>query len=170
VGSSAKLDQDIISLAPITVIPFTSVKITVRYSILVKQYALTKEGYDYWDILKKNTEQLGTIFDPQPSHLFSNIHCVTNPDEEVIGFISAGSTTEKRLFISRNEVDPWNFVSRCDEQTLVLPNEYKSIFGGGILIPLNPLVMNGFVIGFYGGAPTCIDCRLTGTNVKPSFW
>ncbi|MES1222130.1 MAG: DUF4249 domain-containing protein, partial [Bacteroidota bacterium] len=96
-GSSAKLSQDQISLFPLNIIPFSSIKISVRYSILVKQYALTKQAFEYWDVLKKNTEQVGTLFDPQPSNLISNIHCVSNPGELVVGFISAGAVSEKRF-------------------------------------------------------------------------
>lgn len=170
-GSSAKLDRDVISLAPVTVIPFASIKISVRYSINVKQYALTKEAYEYWDILKKNTEQIGTLFDPQPSNLISNIHCLTTPDEEVIGYISAGSITEKRLFILRNEVDPWNYFHGCPDEMPITPREYKSFFGNKILIPTREnFNMFGILIGYYGGPPGCVDCTTIGTNVKPSFW
>ncbi len=78
-GSTAKLKQDVISQSTIASIPLDSYKFSFRYSILVKQYALTADAYNYWRILKTNTEQLGTIFDAQPSELPGNIHCITNP-------------------------------------------------------------------------------------------
>jgi hypothetical protein len=171
VGSSAKLAQDVISLAPITTIPFNSIKMSVRYSILIKQYGLTKEAYNYWDILKKNTEQLGTLFDPQPSHLISNIHCVTNPVEQVIGYISAGTTTEKRAFIYKDDVAPWGYFADCADEMQVFPKDYKFIFGGRTLIPTKEVIATGgLVIGYYGGPPTCVDCTITGSNIRPSFW
>ncbi|WP_158993159.1 DUF4249 domain-containing protein, partial [Mucilaginibacter sp. L196] len=47
-SSSAKLSQDVISQAPITFIPSTSEKIEQRYSINIKQYALSADAYNYF--------------------------------------------------------------------------------------------------------------------------
>ncbi|MBK5270399.1 MAG: DUF4249 domain-containing protein [Bacteroidia bacterium] len=171
VSSSQKLTEDRISFFPLITIPFGSIKFTVRYSILVRQYALTRQAYEYWDVLKKNTEQLGTLFDPQPSNFISNIHCVTNPNEQVVGFISAGSIAEKRLFISKNEVDPWSYFSPCIEDSVVKPKDYKLIFGKKFLIPTREeFNLIGVLVGYWGTEPMCADCTLRGTNVKPSFW
>jgi hypothetical protein len=170
-GSSAKQGQDIISLMPINLIPLASPKIVVRYSIEVKQYALTQEGYNYWDILRKNTEKLGTLFDPQPSRLFSNIHGITNPNEEVIGFLSAGSLAKKRIFINNAEVLPWPNYSDCMPETKVFPDKYESSFGKGLLMPTTEILSPfGFIIGYNGADPRCVDCTLSGTNVRPFFW
>ena len=47
-------------------IPLLSSKLVSRYSLLVRQYAISKEEFEYWDLLRKNTEALGTLSDPQP--------------------------------------------------------------------------------------------------------
>src|ERR1700744_2861153 len=86
-GSSAKLAKDVIYQSPITQVASTSEKLETKYSILVKQYALTSEAYNFWQNLKKNTEDLGTIFSTQPSEISGNIHCITNPSEPVVGYI-----------------------------------------------------------------------------------
>ncbi len=54
--------------------------------------------------LKNNTEQLGSIFDAQPSETGGNLHCKTDPTEQVIGFIGCSSQTQKRIFINRYEL------------------------------------------------------------------
>jgi hypothetical protein len=41
----------------------------VRYSINVRQYGLTKEAYNYWQIIQKSSQQSGSIFDPQPAQV-----------------------------------------------------------------------------------------------------
>ena len=107
IGTSAKLTEDVISRKLITSIPRNTEKITQRYSILVKQFALTREAFEHWQILEKNKTQRGTIFDSQPAQLTENIHCITNPDEPVIGWLSASSIQEKRIFINNSEVAPW---------------------------------------------------------------
>lgn len=169
-GSSAKLSQDVISALPLHKIRIGAEKISVRYSVLVKQYALTPEAYQFWEIMKKNTEQVGTLFDPQPSQLLSNIHSVNDPAEPVIGFVSAGSFNEKRIFINRSEVEPWRYITNCEERIIPL-DSIKFFFQSDAWIPLqewyNP---GGFLGGYTSSVRTCVDCTTRGTPVKPSFW
>jgi hypothetical protein len=106
-GSSAKLSQNIIVNNPIISIASTSEKLDQEYSILVRQYALTADAYNFYTNLKKNTEQLGSIFDAQPSDISGNIHSVANPTEPVIGYISVGGTASKRIFISKRTLPAW---------------------------------------------------------------
>lgn len=171
-GSTARLQEDVISNYPLTFVPDTSWKLSVRYSILVKQYALTKEASEYWQQLAKNTEQLGSIFDAQPSELRGNIHCLSQPQEPVIGFISAGSIEERRLFINHQEVP--DFIYRqenCSIDTVsVIPDvpeelTFQSYFSNGRLTPIRN-ISGKYTYAF----KECVDCRIRGSNVKPNFW
>jgi hypothetical protein len=81
-------------------------QLSVLYSIFVRQYALTEDGYNFLSLMQSNTESLGTIFDPQPSQLKGNIQCLTNPNEPVVGYVSAGTVQQQRIFISRNQLPP----------------------------------------------------------------
>src|SRR5882724_6118443 len=76
ITTTLALSDDVVSQFPLIVIPKNDERISVRYSILVRQYALTPEAYQYRANLQKNTELNGTIFDPQPLQLNSNIHCI----------------------------------------------------------------------------------------------
>src|SRR5437868_11979399 len=58
-GSSAKLTQNVIFNQPIISIASSSEKVRAKYSIQVKQYALSEDAYNFYVNLKKNTEQLG---------------------------------------------------------------------------------------------------------------
>lgn len=171
-GSSVALSQDVINMAPITTVPQNSVKINVRYSILVNQYAITDKAYQYFQILKKNTENLGSIFDAQPTQLTGNIHSVKNPSEIVIGYFTASSVQQKRLFINKDEVSNWNYVypgRACDMKTIdqnptnyllyTYPDpEYSAYYFSGA---------TGLVID----RVSCLDCTLQGgTNHKPIYW
>jgi hypothetical protein len=167
-ASSAKLANDIIYLSPLLTILDGSEKISQLYSILVTQYPLTKDGYEYWDQLKKNTEKLGTIFDPQPSANKTNIHCITDPTEMVIGYVSASNILTERRFIYNQDVQPWSYGTGCVE-TYVPNDSLEYYFGGGIFIPTRP-GLGAPPSGFYGSVPPCVDCTLKGSNVKPSFW
>jgi hypothetical protein len=170
-GSSSKLQSDVIFENPLQFIPAGSEKLAIRYSILVKQYSLTKEAYDYLQVMKKNTESIGSIFGVLPAELSGNIHCLSNPSEQVIGFITISPVHETRIFINNSELSDWNFQMPCIE----------------VLVANNPdsmkLYFNTFVpiAAFYGSSPNiiawyssdinCVDCVYRGgTTVKPSFW
>src|SRR5262249_36219111 len=108
--------SDIINQQLIETIPARSEKIGFKYSILVNEYAITEEAFAYWQSLKKNTEQLGTLFDEQPTQQVSgNIHCVSNPNEPVIGFIASGTMQQKRIFISNDDLPYWDYVAYYSE-------------------------------------------------------
>jgi hypothetical protein len=173
-GTSVALSQDVISQAPITTIIKDEERIKIRYSILVRQIPLTLEAYNYWQIIQKNSQQLGTLFDLQPSQLTGNIRSVSNPDEPVIGFISAVTTSQKRLFIANTQLTDWS--------TLVTGRECDLI-----ILPTDPL--DAFAYNypdtsyapfyFTGSGPAfliitrkdCIDCRVKGgVTTKPVFW
>jgi hypothetical protein len=166
-GSSAKLSADTITF-PLTYIQPNTWKLGVLYTILVKQYALTKEEYEYLLKMKRNSEETGSIFDRQPSELKGNIHCLSQPDEPVIGFIGIANRQEKRIWIKRSDVPDWNYRLSCDER--VIPSDSAQFFTE--YMPVTPESFNnmGMITSYIGATPSCVDCTINGTNVKPSFW
>ncbi|HEX3386506.1 MAG TPA: DUF4249 domain-containing protein, partial [Mucilaginibacter sp.] len=98
-GNSSRLAQDVVDKQPLDFITAESGKVSHGYSVQFHQYALTADAYTYWQQLKKNTETIGSIFDAQPSEVPSNIHCISNPSQPVIGYISASTVTAQRIFV-----------------------------------------------------------------------
>ncbi len=170
-GSSAKLSADVINQAPITYIEPHDDKISVLYSIWVKQYALDINGYNYFEAIRNNTERVGSIFDPQPNQTAGNIHCITNPAEKVIGYVSAGNSVEKRIFIKNSELPPfWTIYPDCP--LVEVPNIKDSLiayFDGG-WDPIDRMLTPTFDVVYSASYKDCVDCTLRGTNIKPSFW
>ncbi len=178
-GSSRKLAGDVISNKQITSVEKGSEKASDLYSILVKQYCLTDEAFEYIRNLKKNTEQTGSVFDGQPTELISNIHSVTNPAEPVIGYFTACITATKRLFISNHELQlpKWTYfpyyISYTCKSKVYTTSQMDSIFSGPgknewVAIGTPPMYPPGFYVA---ASSNCADCRYHGgTNVKPSFW
>jgi hypothetical protein len=121
IGSSEKLSQDVISQQP-TASTFrcASQQLGVLYSINVKQYALSEQAYRFLQQLKRNTEQLGTIFDAQPSDNNGNIRCITNAQEPVIGFVEVSEEKTKRIFISNTQVPGWKYAQKCEDEIKVM--------------------------------------------------
>ena len=169
-GSSAKLSKDIVYL-PLFFIPPASEKLAVLYSIDVKQYSWTKDGYAFLESMKKNTEGTGSIFDPQPSQLSTNIRCASNPAEQVIGFFNICPVQEKRIFIKNEQLPGWGYRQYCIQQEFINnPDTIQQ--NAASLIPTVPLKLGPFGgIATFGAAPAeCVDCTLHGTPVKPNFW
>lgn len=179
-GSSARLTKDEIIKNPIVYIASTSEKVETKYSILVKQYALTSEAYNFWQNLKKNTEQLGTIFDAQPSEVQGNVHCTTDPSEPVIGYVSVTNTQQKRIFISADQLpSSWSpvYPYLCDLDTLLYRGPFQNdtaLF----LIPIgtkefaiSPIKSNtGYIFGYMATDAECADCTIRGKIKEPDFW
>jgi hypothetical protein len=166
IGSTASLQKDIVFRAPVMFIPTGDEKLAVRYSIIVRQYALDKPGYAFYELMKKNTEQLGTIFDAQPSEAKGNIHCISDPAELVIGHITASSVQEKRIFISSQELNRWNFRQHCDVYNVDKhPDSLDLYFGGGFM----PIAEES---SYYPGAlAKCVDVTVRGASLtKPVYW
>ena len=169
----------------------SSEKLSIRYSINIKEYALTQDAYTFWTLLKTNTEQLGSIFDAQPSASIGNIHNINNPNEVVIGFMSACSVSQKRIYINYTDLPasyiadylnntPYNkytcvldtlYVATTLPKTeldyLINSYPYAAQIPVDILVPFNPATLAGSATG---GQPPCVDCTLRGTNIKPAFW
>jgi hypothetical protein len=170
IGSSAKLSQDLI-YKPFLYIPLDERKISVLYSIKVKQYALTQAGYEFLDKMKKNTEENGSIFDPQPSQLQGNIHCVTDANEPVIGFVNISSVEEKRLFIKNSQLPFWKYRSGCQEESVKNNTDSITDAWRSGAVPTDALLLAGNNILYFGTSTAgCVNCTLSGTNVKPVFW
>jgi hypothetical protein len=174
VGSSAALANDVISYAPVALVNRGSDKIFVRYSINVEQSALTADAYQYWELLRKNTEQTGTIFDVQPSQLPGNIHNINNAAEPVIGFVSASSITEARIFIDKKDLSNWSDAGPSDNKHCPIssipqnPNDFREFLNNGDTTIYPYFFTTGAVVVT---RPVCVDCRLGGgVNQKPSFW
>ncbi len=167
-GTTEKLNNDIIYL-PLVFIEPASEKLSILYSIYIKQYALSNEAYLFFQKIKKNTEQVGSVFDPQPSELKGNIHCITDPGEIVIGYVDISEEKTQRIFISAAEVPDWGYRPPCSE--ILIKNKPDSIFGLGYV----PTDVASYGVGnrietFHASSEFCVDCRTRGTNIKPSFW
>lgn len=170
-GSSAKLAQDIIHL-PLLNIPPASIKLSVLYSVLVKQYVWSKEGYEFLERMKKNTESVGSVFDAQPSELNGNIHCTSNPGQPVIGFFNICTIQQQRIFIRNAELSGWGYVPGCGIEIEIENNPDSIAKKAAGLLPTSPRNTGPFgsVLTFYAAPEECVDCTKRGTNVKPTYW
>ncbi len=146
---------------------YTSRRLEYGYSLLIRQYALSDAAFIYWEKIKVTSNQQGGLYERQPLAVKGNLHNLTNPDQEVLGFFSAASVKSKRIFVSPVENLPILYDPHCEVGTL-LKNGLKQI---------NPAAYPAYLFGDNYNfqlnviRSTCVDClTLGGKNVKPDFW
>ena len=177
--STTALTQDVVYQTPITDIIRSSEKISIKYSILLTQIALTKDAYAFWDNLRKNTEKLGSIFDAQPSQIAGNINYIADASEPVMGYISAGTKQTKRIFINKRDL-PSNFLTQYPYDCVSDTALFVSKEGDQVKKKLIPLgsgsyvldaIVNGAIAGYtYTFSQPCVDCTIRGRKQQPNFW
>jgi len=180
IGTSISLVEDVITRKSILSIAKGSSKISTRYSVLVKQRALTAQEYTFLNDLRKTTESLGGIFGTTPITVLGNIRSINNEDEPVLGFFSGSEIKEKRFFIEYEDMPP-DFRSPriigCESE-LTCPIFPDPIAGPPLFcvslddLPENTIILRLLDQNFYEfTSAECGDCRLQGgTTKRPDFW
>lgn len=173
--NAGRYSDNYIFQKPIVNIPNRSEKLMQRYSINVLQKAISKEAFDFWEIQRKNSDDIGGIFSPLPSLIGGNFKNESNGAENVIGFVSMGQSSEKRFYINVADVFPWPvFIPEYEfcqvETTPTFMVNYDFKFGSGVFIPAVPEIAGTTTIGYKAALAACSDCTLRGYNVKPAFW
>lgn len=170
IATTEKLVENKIVNQPIHTLPCTDIKLSYLYAISVSQRGLSREGYEYLLNKRKMNEEMGELFAPQPSELKGNIHCITNPEIPVVGFIEVGMVSWKRFFIDGLDVYEYPEDRKCHEylQKDIGPDVsyldlYKRDFRPFVLI-------EGEIKPLFWVASRCMDCTKTGTKNKPDFW
>ncbi|WP_375443348.1 DUF4249 domain-containing protein [uncultured Fibrella sp.] len=163
--STVRLSKDVVSQYPITFVSGTSIKLGYQYSILVKQIGLTQAGFNYYDQLAKLTQNIGSVFDPQPTQVTGNIHSATNDSDIVVGFFRVGSVETKRLFIANAELPFW--LNRPGFGGCEITDTMSLI----TIRRLQPAIISYDNVKYTTTTTECIDCRIRGgTTKRPDFW
>ena len=151
---------------PLHFVPFDTKQFSVRYSLLIKQIAVSEEIYNfYYEINQQNNS--GSLYASQPYTIQGNVHCITNPGEKVLGSFVAGSIYQKRTFYNSPAKGHFTY-DVCDPVTDGPSLGGIMAAGGTLLSPLYFTLVNGRI----GWAPDkCFFCAMAGgLTEKPDFW
>jgi len=166
VKSTASSNVGEIEKFPVTSIGPGDDRLSIRYSILIKQYSLNREIFNFFKLLRDLNENNGSMYDKNPSPVNGNISCCDN-GKIALGYFLASAVKSKRIFINNSEV-----------HVVTGHNAYSAC--GWVYPPLQ--VMEYYPFGTIGslvkdhgdtiwtGSKYCSDCRVRGTSVKPDFW
>ncbi len=119
------------------------------FTVLIKQFSLSKRAFEFREDIKKQNESVGSIFDPPPFSIRGNLVNINDADDRVLGYFSVVGETAQRWFTSHSEL-PYSFDdSRPCNPPPGVPN-----------IP-TPDCLSCFE---YGGGSSFI------TNEEPNWW
>lgn len=169
IKTTTSLSEDRVVRFPVKLITTETDRLTVKYSMLLKQYSINEVEYLYWDKIRKINEETGGLYDVVPISVKSNIRCVDDPSRDVLGYFSVSAVSEKRIFINP-QIDRYpDYYKNCINDTIPSwiadPRIGVSVF---ILMEyMDDSDRNFYIITYTKG---CHDCSLTGSTIKPDFW
>ena len=150
-------------------IDYRSNKISYLYYTEVQQMSISEEAYTYWINLRKNNDEIGGIFAPQPSEMYGNIRLVSSLESNIraLGYISVGTVDTKSVFVSEAELGIYKPPFFCRSYN---PDDYMEFD----VIP-QPFEAGFLPVGWSLDeiewvSSICVDCRRQGNKNKPSFW
>jgi len=94
-------------------IPDNGRRFDKEYMVVVEQKSLTREAYQFFNLLKNQLSIDGDIFDPPPATIGGNIINLDNPDQPVIGYFAASDVKRDTIFIFNDQVtspQPFNLL------------------------------------------------------------
>jgi hypothetical protein len=169
IKSTVAFDNAVIKGYPINYITNITDRLRTRYSILVNQYSLNADEYSYWEKIQNIAVEVGGLYDIIPTSVPSNLYCVENPSEKVLGYFSVSAKSSKRLFIKDNFAGIIDRYDKCITDTVYTPYFPGVNVTAWILFSHLKSIPE---VSFYEITTNkgCADCTLRGTTVKPDFW
>lgn len=146
------------------------------YSIEIKQYAISKQSFDYWSQIEEINQKQGSLSDKQVGTIRGNMSNSGDSEEIVLGYFDVAQEQKlRKKFVARDflkegyRVVDVSFVYCSDTE----PAE-SSVDEIGSFLEANP----GWILGYFITSPPtavylrrrCADCTLYGSNVEPPFW
>jgi hypothetical protein len=146
---------------------YSTSRLVYGYSVLIRQFALSEAAYAYWEKIRINSSLQGGLYEKQPLAIRGNMHNITNPDQNVLGFFGVSSVKVKRIFVSNVPDLPLEYDPNCIPGAPmrgglkeITEAEYPAYLDGNHETYFMRLLETA-----------CVDClSFGGTNVKPAFW
>lgn len=171
-ANTNSLSENSVNNLLITFINSSDPKLSNRYSILVKQYEISRGAYTYYKVLEELSGSGNLFSQTQPGFFAGNISNVNDPEEKIIGFFDVSSVSTKRLYFNFEDFyNPQSMrpmfvsLSNCevttpDDRTLRVQIQQNSVRWSSTLPD-----------GTFEVVPRrCVDCNVFGTNERPEFW
>lgn len=85
---------------PLHFVQSTDLELSIRYSPLVKQYTISEEAFEYWQLIESQLKLDAPLYSTQPYQNRGNMSNMDDKEETVLGFFWAAGVSEKRIFVN----------------------------------------------------------------------
>ncbi len=165
----SNLSQPVLERLPLNFVGVDTRQLSIRYSLFVKQYSVSKEAFDFWSALQDQNDNQGSLYSSLPYQIRGNITNTSNADEPVLGYFMAAGVSDKRIYVDPfpgsfsygicQHADPaaaqWDIRGLRWSRRSSWPIFLAQSPNGVLEVPLDE----------------CVDCRsVGGTIFKPSWW
>ncbi|MCB2196737.1 MAG: DUF4249 domain-containing protein [Bacteroidetes bacterium] len=131
-----------------------------RYSLLVEQYSIDEEAYQFWKNIEDQFSQENFLTVEQPIDIVGNIKNTNDQFEPVYGYFTVASVSSKRIFVDRPRVNFYlNDDCSLNKDIEELQERTTPVF----------IISTGE--GSAGVSESCVNCEMEGGLAqKPDFW
>ncbi len=168
IKSTTHLEEDRINRYPLNFISNKTDRLRVKYSMLVNQYSLEEDEYLYWEKMKNVTDEVGGLYDITPATIPSNISCVEDPFQKVLGYFSVSAKTSRRIFVKDHFFGIANPYTYCPSDTIYGMQPIEGLNVTVWVIVDMSLSMPPYRVITQDN--NCYGCTLRGSNIEPPFW
>lgn len=163
-AKTTNLDVASIHNKPLHFVDTYSKKLTKRYSLIVNQFIINEQAYNYWRNIESQISDDDFLSTTQPYNIMGNIKSGNNSKEKVLGYFTVASISSKRIFVDKPKA-PFYYPTCLvitDSRSIY---EYKRTHSS----PYFYVEAEQGVFGII--SKRCIDCRSNGGSLnQPSFW
>ncbi|MFW5761314.1 MAG: DUF4249 domain-containing protein, partial [Cyclobacteriaceae bacterium] len=105
------------------------------FSFRLRQYSLTARAYEFFNRIKSQQENTGSIFDTPPGSIRGNIVNINDSREQVLGYFNASAVARKTIVVPRFRYAAsgrikFEYVGDCrevDGAVAEIPEEFENI-------------------------------------------
>ena len=173
IASSESLSKNRVKDCNFLSIKCTDDRLNQLYSIQLKASSISLAAKVYLEHLHSLSGSTGDLFTPTPSEMRGNVSCTTNPDEQVVGYVSVCRRAFKRIFINTENI----YRYPVNPESLLFypePDEEGNYNLEGLFKYCSPVFFEPPVptaTNVQWGLKRCVDCRAWGgTKTKPEWW
>jgi len=155
-------------------VPLTAPRLQVMYRVTIMLTAMSKEAYTYWENVRKGSEEQGSLLAPVPSQMAGNVHCLTNPSAQVIGYVDACSEAKGSVVYDNATFQYYEPEARHPVELVYASNDPETnqkMYKMGYRPVVGEFGMSGTIEQYAWALASCVDCRLRGGSKRvPENW
>lgn len=142
-------------------------KLSQLYSMEYTVESLSDAAYAYWDNMNTVSNNVGSLFSPNPSELRGNIRCVQDTTEMVYGYINASAVACKTVWYDNMRESFFKPARGCTDVIAVPFIQSKRYYTTG----WRPAFFDEAEGSYFWVEASCAECtRLGGTKNRPEGW